>query len=90
MDLKTFFVTFGMIFLAELGDKTQLAVLSLTADTRKPVSIFLGAMIAFAAITLLAVIFGEALAKFVPEFYLKKAVALIFIGVGIIIFLGKY
>jgi hypothetical protein len=42
---QVFWVTFGTIFLAEMGDKTQLAALTMTADTRAPWSVFLGASI---------------------------------------------
>ena len=43
MDWKVFWVTFGAIFLAEMGDKTQLAALTMAAETRLPLSVFLGA-----------------------------------------------
>jgi putative Ca2+/H+ antiporter (TMEM165/GDT1 family) len=43
MDWKVFWVTFGTIFLAEMGDKTQLAALSMAAETRLPLTVFLAA-----------------------------------------------
>ena len=44
MDLKIIGTTFMTLFLAEMGDKTQLAVLSLTAASRQPLSVFVGAV----------------------------------------------
>jgi hypothetical protein len=42
MDWKVFWATFGTLFLAEMGDKTQLAALTMAAETRLPLSVFLG------------------------------------------------
>ena len=46
MDLRIFLTTFGIIFLAEMGDKTQLAAMTMAADTKKPWAVFLGASLA--------------------------------------------
>ena len=43
MDWKVFWITFGTVFLAEMGDKTQLAALTMTAETGVPMSVFTGA-----------------------------------------------
>ena len=50
--------TFLMIFLAELGDKTQLAVITLTSKHQNPLSVFAGAAVALVLVTLIGVIFG--------------------------------
>jgi len=52
MDWKTILSTFGLIFLAELGDKTQLACIALTCRARSPLAVFLGAVGALAVVTL--------------------------------------
>ena len=89
MDWKIIMTTFWAIFIAELGDKTQLAAITMTCKTKLPVSVFIGAVLALAAVTLLGVVFGEALVKVVPESVIKKAAAAVFIIIGILIFWGK-
>lgn len=82
MDKSVFLSTFATLFLAEFGDKTQLAVVTLTGATRKPWSVFLGAACALAAVTAIGVIFGQGTARFIPERLLKRGAALLFIGIG--------
>ncbi len=89
MDWKLMMTAFVTLFLAEIGDKTQLAALSLTAKSGKPISVFIGAATALVTITLLGVIFGEALTKFVPAGYIHKGAAGLFIIIGILMFIGK-
>lgn len=89
MSLKVILTTFWAIFLAELGDKTQLAVLTLSAESKKPISVFLGAIIAFGIITLLGAFFGNVITKFVPESIIEKIAAIAFIVIGILMFFEK-
>ncbi|CUS78347.1 Uncharacterized protein family UPF0016 [Candidatus Kryptobacter tengchongensis] len=89
MSLKVILTTFWAIFLAELGDKTQLAVLTLSAESKKPISVFLGAIIAFGIITLLGAFFGNVITKFVPEHIIEKVAAIAFIVIGILMFFEK-
>ena len=84
MDLKVFLTTFVALFIAELGDKTQLAAISLTSETGRPLSVFLGSVVALALVTLIGVVFGSVLLQYVPEVYLKKAAALLFVVIGIL------
>jgi putative Ca2+/H+ antiporter (TMEM165/GDT1 family) len=53
MDWRVILTTFGVIFLAELGDKTQLAAMTLAAQTRRPWAVFIGASVALACDRLL-------------------------------------
>lgn len=87
--IKIFFSTFLLIFLAELGDKTQLTALLLSAKEKKPLLIFAAAMSAFFVSTFLAVLLGSTLTKFFPETIIKKTAALVFIGVGLLILFNK-
>ena len=89
MDWKIVMTTFWAIFIAELGDKTQLAAITMTSKTKLPVSVFLGAVLALTTVTLIGVVFGEALIRVVPENIIKKAAAVVFIVIGILIFWGK-
>ena len=89
MDWKIFGTTFATLFLAELGDKTQLAVVTITAGTDAKVSVFLGAVSALIVVTLLGVLFGGLLAQYVPTEWLQRIVAAAFIIIGVLMLLGK-
>jgi putative Ca2+/H+ antiporter (TMEM165/GDT1 family) len=89
MDWKILLTTFGTIFLAELGDKTQLAAIMMTSKTKLPLSVFIGASVALCLVTLVGVLFGEGLIAIIPEHILKKGAALAFIVIGLWMFLGK-
>ncbi|MBF0611201.1 MAG: TMEM165/GDT1 family protein [Magnetococcales bacterium] len=74
--------TFLVIFLAELGDKTQLVCMTLAARYKgRPV--FFGASLAFVFLNVLAVVFGAALAQWVPEKVMAGIVAALFAFFGI-------
>jgi putative Ca2+/H+ antiporter (TMEM165/GDT1 family) len=89
MDWKIFLTTFGTIFLAELGDKTQLAAILMTSKTKLPWSVFTGALLAFCIVTLIGVLLGEGLIAIIPENILKKVASLAFIAIGIWVFFSK-
>lgn len=82
MDFKIFFSTFSLIFLAELGDKTQLAAFAASAGTKSPISIFLGAATALVFSTLVAVSLGNTLQRIVPVYYLKVGAGVLFLVFG--------
>lgn len=90
MDWQVFWVTFGTIFLAEMGDKTQLAALSLTADKGTPLSVLAGACLALCLATLLGVLVGGVAAQYVPQSVIKRAAGLAFVIIGGLILLGKW
>ncbi len=87
--MKTFWITFATLFLAELGDKTQLAVITLTSRTKDPLWVLLGAVSALAIVTLLGVVAGEALVRIVPEQIIKKIAASAFVVIGLLMLFGK-
>ncbi len=83
MDKSIFLSTFATLFLAEFGDKTQLAAVSLAASTRRPWPVFLGAASALAAVTAIGVIFGEGVVKLVPPLVLRRTAAGLFVVMGV-------
>jgi len=90
MDWKVFWATFVAIFLAEMGDKTQLAALAMAAETRVPLAVFFGASAALVLATLAGVFVGTQAAHFIPQDLLKKAAGVAFIAIGGLILLGKW
>lgn len=89
MNIKTFLSTFGLIFLAEMGDKTQLAAITLVAETRQPCAVFLGASLALTAVSLIGVTLGAVLANHINPEYLHRAAAVAFILIGALMLWGK-
>ena len=76
--------TFIMIFLAELGDKTQISTFALAASSKSMLSIFIGAAGALACTTVIAVLLGGLIGRFVPEKLIKVISAAVFIGFGVL------
>ncbi|HMS08536.1 MAG TPA: TMEM165/GDT1 family protein [Pyrinomonadaceae bacterium] len=89
MDLKIFGTAFLTLFLAELGDKTQLAIIVLTAKTESKLAVFLGASLALVLVSLLGVLVGGVLSQYVPTEWLQRIVAVAFIIIGILMLFGK-
>jgi putative Ca2+/H+ antiporter (TMEM165/GDT1 family) len=89
MDLKIFASTFLLVFLAELGDKTQLSIIALSAKEKTPLTIFLSATLALVTATLIAVIVGTVGAKYLPINIVEKIAALAFIVIGVLVFFNK-
>jgi putative Ca2+/H+ antiporter (TMEM165/GDT1 family) len=83
MDWRILASTFGLIFLAELGDKTQLATLGLAASTRSRVAVFIGAAAALILASALAVLVAEGVGRVIPEIWLRRASGALFIVLGI-------
>lgn len=82
MDWKVLLSTFALLFVAELGDKTQLAVINMTCKHGKPWPVFIGATVALALVTLLGVVCGEAVSHIIPGSLLTKLSAVAFVAMG--------
>ncbi len=89
MDWKLFGVTFGTIFLAEMGDKTQLATIALTGESKKLWTVFLGAASALVITSLIGALAGGVISRYVPEAVIQKVAAIFFIVTGVLFFFGK-
>lgn len=83
MDLRVVLTAFAALFVAELGDKTQLTVLALAASTQKPWAVFLGGAAALVALTALAAFLGGAITRAVPEIVIRRTSAALFVVIGV-------
>jgi putative Ca2+/H+ antiporter (TMEM165/GDT1 family) len=84
MDIKLLAMVFGTLFLAELGDKTQLATLLFsTKESVSLVTVFIGASLALMLATAIAVIGGSLISQYVDPKYLSYAAGLGFVLIGI-------
>lgn len=83
MDWKLIASTFGVIFLAELGDKTQLAALTLSASTKQPLAVLIGASLALVAVSAIGVAVGAGLAEVIPMQVVRKVSAAAFVVIGL-------
>lgn len=90
MDLRVMLTTFGVIFLAEMGDKTQLAAMTMAAQSKRPWAVFLGASIALAAVSAVGVLVGSVIGDYVPLVWVKRAAATAFIIIGILMLFDKF
>ena len=83
MLLTLFFTTFFTIFLAEMGDKTQLTTITLSSTTNKPLAVFIGSSLALISATLLGALAGGSIANLIPAFLLKLLSGIVFLIIGI-------
>ena len=84
MDWKLFLTTFGAIFLAEMGDKTQIATLTFAAGGSSRWIVFAGSALALVATSAVAVLAGEVISRHVEPVWLHRAAGAVFIVLGVI------
>jgi putative Ca2+/H+ antiporter (TMEM165/GDT1 family) len=82
VNLQVLGSTFLMIFLAELGDKTQITTFAFAAESRARWSVFAGAALALVCTSAIGVLLGGLVGRFVPERILKFAAAAVFLAFG--------
>jgi len=82
MDFVPLLASFGIIMIAELGDKTQLAVISLSSK-RKSKSVFIGALLAFAVVDGVSALVGGAIAAVIPAFWIGIGAGIAFIAFAV-------
>jgi putative Ca2+/H+ antiporter (TMEM165/GDT1 family) len=89
MDWKLFTSTFAAVFLAEMGDKTQLAAFALAGGGASRWVVFAAASLALVATTAIAVIAGAAAGKYVPAIWLRRAAGVTFLVLGALFLLVR-
>jgi putative Ca2+/H+ antiporter (TMEM165/GDT1 family) len=86
---EAFLAAFALVGVSEIGDKTQLAILTLSTRYGKPFRVLLGAVLAFFVADGVAVLVGGSLVQVVSPFYLKSCSAIIFLVFGILTLRGR-
>jgi putative Ca2+/H+ antiporter (TMEM165/GDT1 family) len=89
MDWKLFASTFAAIFVAELGDKTQVATLSLAAGGKARWVVFAGSAHALVVTSALAVLGGDVVARIVPPVWIRRVAGIVFVGMGAYFLFGR-
>jgi Ca2+/H+ antiporter, TMEM165/GDT1 family len=82
MDWRLIATTFATVFLAELGDKTQLATLTFAAGGKSRLSVFIGSAAALVASSAIAVLVGEGLSRVIPARYITRLAGIGFLAIG--------
>ncbi|MBI2545694.1 TMEM165/GDT1 family protein [Candidatus Woesearchaeota archaeon] len=85
--IQDILVPFIAISIAEIGDKTQLAIISLGSKSKNHLQLFLGLMLAFVIVDGIAVILGNVLKNIIPVIYVKILAGIIFITLGVFMLL---
>jgi len=78
-----FWIVFSAFLLAELGDKTQLATLALSAEYGRPILVWIGATLGMVLVNGIGALAGKWMGKLLPEIWLRLIGSVVFIGFGI-------
>ncbi|MFX1364123.1 MAG: TMEM165/GDT1 family protein [Promethearchaeota archaeon] len=84
MEFLIIFITYGLLFLGELGDKTQLIVFNLALEYKKFYKVGIGVTLGFAVLVTIGVFFGVVITQFVPIFIISIISGIVFITIGIL------
>jgi putative Ca2+/H+ antiporter (TMEM165/GDT1 family) len=90
MDWRVMLTTFGVIFLAEMGDKTQLAAMTLAAQKKRPWEVFIAASLALAAVSAIGVMVGGFVSQYLPLEWIRRGAGALFIVIGLLMLVGKF
>ena len=89
MDWNLIASTFLLVLLAEFGDKTQIAAISLAATTRRPFAIATGAIGGLAVGTIFAVAVGQVLSELVPALWIRRGAGVLFLATGLLLLIRR-
>jgi putative Ca2+/H+ antiporter (TMEM165/GDT1 family) len=83
-----FWIVFGSFFLAEIGDKTQLATFAMTARYGTPIQVWIGATLGMVLVNLFGLVIGNVLKNYLPEKIINYLSGGVFIIFGALTFLS--
>lgn len=89
MDWNVFASTFVAIFLAEMGDKTQLATMSMASGQSARWTVFFASALALVATSAIAVLTGEGLSRVIPAVWIRRAAGVLFLVIGLYFLLTR-
>jgi len=84
---NAFLVSFSLTLLAELGDKTQLAMVALAASTGAAWSVFIGGTLALWSVSLIGIAVGATLLRKIPMHWMHRVAGVLFVSFGLLAFL---
>jgi len=84
VNIATILIVYGILFIGELGDKTQLIVFNLALEYNKFYKVGIGVSLGFVILVTIGVFFGTVITKFIPLFIISIVSGVIFILIGII------
>jgi len=84
----TLFGMFSLVLLSELGDKSQITILALAAQSTFAIMVFIGSIIGFLIVNSIGVLTGDRIAARIPLKIVKRVVGAVFILFGILIVFG--
>lgn len=86
---KTIVTAFFLVFLAELGDKTQLSTMLLASKSDSIWLVFVGSACALVLSSLLGVALGSCINKYIPQLYIQIGSGVAFLIIGVLLLFGK-
>lgn len=89
MDWKAAVMTFLVVLLSEIGDKTQLATMAVAAQSRSPGMVFIGAAAALVLSAWLGVLVGEAVTRLVSPTLIRQFAGVLFLLLGCVLVLRQ-
>lgn len=87
--IKIIISTFLLVFVAELGDKTQITTMLLSAEADSRIAVFLGSSLALVCSSFVGVVLGSFLNKYVPPMIIQKTAAIAFVIIGLLLLFNK-